>query len=225
VSRALAIVVLSLASGCGRCASDGGSESDDGRACAAACAALTGAGCDQPGLRPSDAAGCTSRCLTRRAELSGAGCEGPERAYLDCVSSARVACGALRSAADVAIERREGIDGCAAEHAAYRACAAPCEHPGTRHSAERAVSVGGRERRVSVETARAGCAECPALGSGAPPASACQSPKVCAERCCECGDRRVRFTARVCADGACAGEDTCALARAAGAEPCAAQPR
>jgi hypothetical protein len=214
VRRALLTLMIgSLATACGRCAGEPSPEPDDARACASACAALVGAGC-------GDAASCTSACLERNRALAPAGCEAERRAYLGCVSTASIDCDAVPEPAHAFIERHQGITGCDAEHAAHRACVAPCEQSGVRHVASRTLGVAGRERRIGAETTHAGCAECPALGSGAPPGSACQSPKVCAERCCECGDHRVRFTARVCADGSCAGDDACELARQIEPGPC-----
>jgi hypothetical protein len=217
-----ALVLLSLASAaCGRCSDGRLEEPADARACASACAALVSAGCERPGLTPADAPRCASACVARNDELAGSGCAERRRAYLGCVSTTSIDCASARSAAAVCIEQREGIVGCAHEHADYMACIAPCLHAGAEHQAERTLSVGGRERRLQAQSVRLGCAPCPDTPKpGAAPGSACQSPKVCAERCCTCPDARVRFSTRVCVDARCAGDDACELARALGPDPC-----
>jgi hypothetical protein len=219
-----AFVILSLAtSACGRCSDGLGDEPADERACASACATLVGAGCEPAGLTPADAPRCVAACLARGEQQQAWGCTEQRRTYLGCVGGARVDCDQLRSAAAVSIEQREGIAGCAREHAQYMTCIAPCLHAGTEHLAERTLSIGGRQRYVQAQSVRHGCSACPGeLARGAAPGSACQSPKVCAERCCSCPDGRVRFSTRVCADASCAADDACELARALGPDPCVA---
>jgi hypothetical protein len=220
------LVLTALGStSCGRCTGERPEPSDDGQACASACAALITAACDRPGLARADTHRCEQACLARAHELAPAGCNAERRAYLACVSTALVVCDEARCAAAVCIEHRQGISGCDAEHAAFQRCIAPCLHSGVAHVAQRTVSLDGATRQVNAETVRAGCQPC---GSdperGAPSGSACQSPKVCAQRCCTCPDGRARFVARVCADGRCPPEgEVCALARSAGPDPCASE--
>lgn len=207
--------------GCGRCAADHGRDALEGRDCASACAALVTAGCDRPELAPDQARACEQACADKTRELAPAGCGAERRAYLACVSTARVDCGSARSSAATCIEEKQGVEGCQAEHQAYRRCVAPCLHAGVAHIADKTVVRDGASRRIMVESLRLGCRECGSLAKGAPPGSACQSPKVCAERCCTCPGGRAHFAARVCRDGTCAGEDACSLAMAAGPDPCA----
>jgi hypothetical protein len=205
------LLLIALSSSC-RCDGGASEEPDDARACASACAALVTAGCERPGLLAGDAARCEQACLQRSRELLPARCQRERRAYLGCVSRASIDCERARSSASVCIEQRQGIEGCAEEHAAFERCIAPCLHPGTAHLSER--------DGISVEIVRAGCAGCGELERGAPTGSACQSPKVCAQICCACPDGRAQMRARVCAGGACAGDDACALARKVGPDPC-----
>jgi hypothetical protein len=87
------------------------------------------------------------------------------------------------------------------------------------------LHAGAESVGPEVQIKRVGCRSCPELAKGAPPGSSCQSPKVCAERCCVCPDGRVRYAARVCEHGTCAGEAACSRARELGSDPCASQER
>lgn len=187
------------------------------RSCAAACAALTGSGCDREGSRPSDQARCVEHCAKRGAEAEQAGCSRERAAYLGCAAGRRLDCSAACSA-PLCLERGEGIAGCGAEHAALARCLAPCEGAGVVTLVDR--DAGGPH--VQAELIRAGCVACPRLDSRAPTGAPCQAASVCSQVCCSCPAGRARYLARVCEDGTCAdAERACAAVRAAGAAPCA----
>ena len=61
------------------------------------------------------------------------------------------------------------------------------------------------------------CGDCAtSLRAGAAPGSPCSAASVCREVCCECPNSFSKsYRARVCDAGKCAGQQSCALARAA----------
>jgi len=187
---------------------------------------LVTAGCDREGFGRDDAARCTAACTEKSQEADRSACGTERRAYLGCVSTARVDCRSLHSSPAVSIEHRQAILGCGDEHGKLEQCLAPCRQAGAEHLVDRSVTLFDRTQRVQARLVRAGCAPCRDTESGAPAGSPCQASSVCSEVCCSCPDGRASFVARVCADAVCAGKDACVLGRAAGPDPCApAQPR
>ncbi|MBK7580962.1 MAG: hypothetical protein IPI67_12215 [Myxococcales bacterium] len=186
--------------------------------CGTACAALTGSGCEREGAGPKDQAACVDACRSRTRELRAWGCGKDRTAYLACVAGSRLECSA-KCAAATCLERREGIAGCAAEHALLEQCAAPCRNTGSVTLVDR--DAGGAN--VLAELVRAGCTRCPPSDQRAPPGSDCQAASVCSQTCCTCADGRGRYLARVCRAGACAASDlACASAQSSGLAPCSA---
>ncbi len=183
--------------------------------CAAACASLIGQGCLGTQAAGPAARECSEGCRARSDAAGLAGCTRTERAFLACVSTAKLDCG-LASSTSAALEHGFGVSGCDSERAAYLACVAPCREQGIVRSGSRPLRRDGEDLFASVELEHLGCgAAPPSPRTGAPAGSLCQHDSVCRPVDCRCGTTKVSFRTRACVNGSCAAPNlACAIAEA-----------